>query len=343
MSSLNCDHLVMGAGLLGLATADHLLRAGASKVLLLEKASSASPMRATLRAPLLAPAAREWQSSTLRSRVLIEGWADYLERDPDFQRSGSLAFALEGEGGGELLRPEDVLRRWPCFSSIPGPGASLDPGDGHIDAVEIFTALQAQVRDRGGRIIGDCEVLSLEEQDDGVIFKASGREGKAKQVLLAGGAGNLNILENLGIRHSLELESWHGFHLQASEELPGVIWFPQEKALLQQLQEGELVLEIAAPVSSVGSVDVSVDWSLLEGVRQKFGESLPAIVDSPALRGVSGLRLALTENPDFPTSRGGKIIAGGGFGCHGPLLAIAAAESLAALAMQGSCGLLEES
>ena len=175
-----------------------------------------------------------------------------------------------------------------------------------------------------------------------MVYKAAGREGKAKQVLLACGAGNLTILEGLGICHSLQIESWHAFHLQASEEIPGVIWFHDENALLQQPQEGEMVLEVVSPASGGRPAEASVDWSLLENLRQRFGEALPALVESPALRGVSGLRLALAGQPEFPTSPGGRIIASGGFGCHGPLLAVAVAESFAALAMQGSSDLLEE-
>ena|GEM_PF-750376 len=341
LAALDCDHLVVGAGLLGLATADHLLRGGAEKVLLLEKSPSPSGMRGSLRAPFLAPRRGSWDELVRRGRILIEGWPDYLESDPGFQRGGSLRFPATDAAGGEVLAAEDIERRWPVISGADGKAAILDPADGNLDAVEMVAALVSQVLGRGGQIIGDCEILSLEEHDDGVLFKSSGRQGKAKQVLLAAGVGNLPILEALGVRHRLEAENWHAFHLQAAEELPGIIWFPDSGAILQQTVDGEMVLEVVSPVTDGSPQGVPVDWSLLEDVRGRYGEWLPALTESAALRGAAGVRLALGRGPEYPKSHGGRVVAAGGFGCHGPLLAIASAEEFAKVALEGGGGLLE--
>ena len=261
MLPLHCDHLVVGAGSTGLAVVDHLLRREAGSVVLVDALETPSVGPFGYRVPLLDPGTAQWAEVSTRSRELYDGWADWLEGDPELRRCGVLMPRDEGvdsAGAIESLLPEDSSRRWSALSSN-GPHCFYDQSGSTVDPVAVAGALMWRMRKAGGRFHSSAPIRSLVEKDDGVQFVAGSREGLASKVFLCAGVSTLSILEQQSVRHPFTAETVSVFTLDMSVDLPPVIYWKDERAVLVDNGTGTLDLHLVRPIDDARSLP-TVDW-----------------------------------------------------------------------------------
>jgi len=339
---LVCEHLVVGAGLLGLATADHLLRRGADSVLVVERRSSPNGGRPGEVGAILRCTAPALTEAEERGRLLLTSGADYLDHDflsegSGYRRLGSIGETSHPSAGTafEELTGEQAAERFPGLLSAEFSGR-FHAEDGTLDTMGLLTALHARVRAQGGRVLFDAELQQLTEEEGTVRFQAGVRSGRAGRVLLAAGPRNPRLLELVGVRADWALEEVHSFRV-GTPEIPGPVirleeppgGSPRGVLLPRALREWDL--EVSRPQS--GDEEPTVDWSLLEALREEWGGRLPWLRDSDVRKARAHSRLALDPREPILTSRGGRTLAGGAFGAHGLSLFPAVAEQLAERAL----------
>ncbi len=348
MSSLDCDHLVIGAGLLGLATADHLLRRGAHGVLVLERAGSPNGGRPGLGQAILRNGDRAIASLEERGLLYLESGHDYLDNFLDskavIRRVGSLRFPAENPEpkDTEILSPEEISVRFDDQFDLKDR-VRFCRRDGSLDTLPWISALYSRVRAFGGRFLFDHECTTLKESDDGVHFTASGRSGVAQRACLASGVRGLRMLESLGIRHSWYPELVHTFQLRTSYASGPALWIPSLRTALFPTSQGEWTLEIAGDMKD--SEELPVDWALLEEFRAQQGDSIRFLSESEVRRAHAYPRLALSASQMILKSREGRVAVSGPFGPHALTLFSSAGELLAEHALQPLSevgGLLED-
>lgn len=222
MRIVHARHLVIGGGLLGLATADHLLRRGAEGVVIVEAGRALGNLRPERPGVVLSTGRSQDADLEARNRVLLEEWPSYLEVDPTYRRSGSfqLPRVTSPPPGWEELDGRELAQRLGRGDAAPVEsagaaferGAHFVPGDGVVDVEVIVSALHDQIRRRGGRVVSESFVTRV-RRDDGIHFEAGQRGGRAEKVYLAAGAGNLLLAHQLElplaargvVRHQFDL------------------------------------------------------------------------------------------------------------------------------------------
>lgn len=204
-SSVNqADSVVVGAGFAGLSTALHLLRGGQRRVIVLEQdkrpggrssGRNAGMIRQALSDPVLCGLAVEGRKS-------LECWAS-VRPDLGWTRTGSLLLAT-GEDRSKLDGVRAALRRHkvPCESWDSRRAASavppLDearfdaglycPSDARIDIHGLVRSLSAAVKERGGRVVLDAPVRSIDRQA-GIYTIRAGRSTDYRAPVLVNAAG----------------------------------------------------------------------------------------------------------------------------------------------------------
>lgn len=222
MRIVHAQHLVIGGGLLGLATADQLLRRGADGVVVVEAGRALGNLRPERPGVVLSTGRSQDAELEARNRVLLEEWSTYLEVDPSYRRSGSfqLPRVAPTPPGWEELDVRELAQRLGRGESGPiastpaafERGAHFVPEDGVVEVAVIVSALHDQIRRRGGRVVSESTVTRL-RRDAGIHFEAGQRGGRAEKLYLAAGAGNLRLAHQLEfpisarglVRHQFDL------------------------------------------------------------------------------------------------------------------------------------------
>lgn len=204
-SSVNtADSIVVGAGFAGLSTALHLLRGGQDRVLVLEQdrrpggrssGRNAGMIRQALSDPVLCGLAVEGRRS-------LERWAS-VRRDLGWARTGSLLLA-SGADTRQLDRVRAALRRnsvtchdWdasrasrvvPPLSQARFDSGLYCPSDARIEIHGLVRSLSAAVKERGGRVVLDAAVSSIDRRDGLYVVRTAG-SGEYRAPVLVNAAG----------------------------------------------------------------------------------------------------------------------------------------------------------
>jgi glycine oxidase len=236
------DILVVGGGIIGLACARELARAG-KRVEVLERkkaGAEASVAAAGMLAPLAeVPRPGPFLDACRASRDLWPGWVAELSRETglsiELDTSGTLLVALDvdeesrldavvqaAEAAGELVEEigHDHFRQWVPDAS-PGVRRVLRlPGDHRVDNVQACAVLASAALGAGVTISYGFEVERIERTRHGIRVRAEGDTREAELLILAAGAwsGQIPGLPNLPVRpvrgQMLLLQGidwpWHG-------------------------------------------------------------------------------------------------------------------------------------
>ena len=365
MREIIAEHMIIGAGLLGLSLADHLLRRGAEQVVILEASGMAPPHKSVgdpglvLRTGL--PGYRELED---RSLLLLEEWPSYLGADPCYRRCGCIHVSLAGAAPhhGEPLDADEVHRRWPGLTLGPDQHATFGVEDGVLDAVQLASALYSQMRSRGGRILFETELQEAEHDGDGFRIRAGARSGTTRHLYLTDGPRTISHLRRLGVPCTQRIDTWHRFQLEGPEGDAFLVRFAHSadagadpggeelmldgakagdstpdtdipEAILHDAGDGRLTLVCRAPPPTFHR-DAPLDWRLLEEFRECTATQLPGFATARVQRGNASHQLRLDRDaPGVISAAGGRLLAAGAFGCHAVILAPALGEHLARLAL----------
>ncbi|EDO45960.1 predicted protein [Nematostella vectensis] len=214
-SSKVYDVCVVGAGVMGSATARQLAQNG-QEVLLLEqfplphsRGSSHGQSRIfrTLYSnPVFVRMARDslaiWKDIELHANeeiyirnvgLLSVEEAPGLTLKKDAQNLKDLGI------GHEVLSPSELRKRFPSLQFDPGYSAVLERSAGVMRADKCLRALQEQFIRFGGSLKDGQKVLSIQPDGTGVTIKTSIENHRARKLILTVGPWTNNLLKPLGL------------------------------------------------------------------------------------------------------------------------------------------------
>lgn len=339
MNQISAEHLIVGAGLLGLALAQRLHQKGAEGIVILEKEPSVTPTPLAARNLVLrsgSPSYRDLEDVGLEQ---LRNWSTWLEADPGYQPLGSLRFPvfLESEGT-TMLGAEEAGQHAPGLQLESHEEAVLEPDDGTVDAAQLLAELHSEARQHGFPIRWGSELSMVQDEGSGVEFRAGSWEGTANRVYLTAGSGNLGLLRSLGLPR-FQLCAWHTFELDAPPGPPSLLRLEEEDdTVIFEDGQGTMVVVIPATPSTEQN-HPPVDWNLLAGLRQRLGERIPRLAQATVARARAEHRLDLDpRSPGIVSALGGRLLAAGGFGLHRLPLSLAIAEAMIEADEPGTTG-----
>jgi 2-hydroxyglutarate dehydrogenase len=206
MSDDRCDIAVVGAGILGLATARELIRRHPRlTVTVLEKEPEVG-FHQTGHNSGVVHAGIYYAPGSLKARLCTAGARelyDYCaERGIAHERCGKLIVAT---GEAELGALEELERRGRA-NGVPGlerldargleeiephargVAALHSPNTGIADFAAVARSFAADVREAGGTVVTGCEVRALPERAEGIVVEHAGGETRARAAIACAGA-----------------------------------------------------------------------------------------------------------------------------------------------------------
>lgn len=325
------DVIVVGAGVMGAATAWQLARRGYSVTVLEQfepghtRGSSHGASRIFRLGypdPFYVALAREalacWQELEMESDVPLlvpTGIVDFGDSD----RMAGVIDALDAEGVPLELLPPDVAReRWPGIR-FDGP-ACFQPGGGRLAAGAAILAMLGQALLRGAQIRWEAPVRAIEPSDDGVRVVTADHVYDAGVVVVAAGAWVVSLLEGLVVLPQLRVTQESVFHFAPREQSsywPSFIHHDETTYYgLETPGEGVKVAEHHTGLE-VGpdTRDFVPDPGSRERVTRFVDATLPGLVPVPG--GGTTCLYTSTETEDFVIDRRGGIVVVSACSGHG--------------------------
>ena len=328
------DALIIGDGVIGLATALAIARAGGTcRILGRTVPGAASAASAGLLAPSIGSADPIFRSFMIASRDLYPSWVHWLaERtgiEVTLNRLGIIELGTNGKAGDvDSPRAErlDATSLHTLEPQIAPADALLHSTDGYVDNVRLVAALQEAVRCEWGIEMVDGRAAGIEPGIDGcTVTTEDGRTQRAPCVVLAAGAWSALIV---GVPRPIPVEPVRGQMLQ----LAGApIAHAVSAADAYLVPRGESTL-VGSTLERVG-FDSSTTPSALKRLRAAAAAVIPALARAKVERSWAGLRPMtpdglplLGRDPDLPS-----VVYACGHAKNGILLAPITAECIAAI------------
>ncbi|MDC6378878.1 FAD-dependent oxidoreductase [Pseudomonas graminis] len=309
------ETIVVGGGLVGLATAYGLACKGVS-VRLLDQGDIAwraargnfglvwvqgkgYGMPAYARLTLRSAAA--WPR--LAQDLLVETGVDVQLRQPggftlclnqedlaeETRQLRWLKEALEGNYRFEQLSPAELRQRLPSV----GPdvvGACFSPDDGHVNPLLLLRALTMAVQRRGVKIESGCEVHFIEHATAGYRLSGNGRSWNCERVVLTAGLGNRALADQVGI--SLQLEPNRG-QILITERLAPFLDYPTN--YVRQTGEGSVQLGYSNEATGLND---AVSANVMSKIAQQAVSCFPVLANVQLVRAWGALRVLTPDG--FP-------------------------------------------
>lgn len=338
------DVIVVGAGVMGAATAWQLARRGRSVTVLeqFESGHARGSSHGTSRIfrlaypdPFYVALAREalacWGDLETESGVPLlvpTGTVDFGDAD----RMAGVIDALDAEGVALELLPSEVAReRWPGIR-FEGP-ACFQPGGGRVAAGAAVLAMLGQARLRGADVRFETPVHALEPVEDGVRVFAADAVYQAEVVVVAAGAWVAPLLEGLVVLPPLRVTQESVFHFAPREQSsywPSFIHHDDTTYYgLETPGEGIKVAEHHTGLEvTPDSRDFVPDPGSRERVTRFVDATLPGLVPVPG--GEATCLYTTTATEDFVVDRVGPLVVVSPCSGHGfkfaPLVGSLAAD-----------------
>ena len=192
-----CDAVVVGAGIVGLATArELLLRRPGSSVVVLEREPRIASHQTSHNSGVI-HAGVYYEPGSLKARLCVDGARELYEyceqRGVAHRRCGKLIVATHDD---ELARLEELERRAGANGvrarrltaseladvepACRGVSALHVADTGVVDFEQVAAALAGEVRERGGQVVTGADVLAARPHGDAVLVRiAHGVAGRA--------------------------------------------------------------------------------------------------------------------------------------------------------------------
>jgi sarcosine oxidase, subunit beta len=353
---MSADVIVVGAGVVGAATALHLSLLGERDVVVLDRGATGCGMscRSSALVRMHYTFAPEVELA-LRSDAMFEAWPELTGRPCCIRRTGFVRIVRRGEE--EALRSNvDMQRALGARTELIGPAglkeiapamyaddigsAAWEPEGGYGDGAVVAGDLMAAARERGVRYRPNTPVGSLLTSSGRVIGVrlAGGEREHGGTVVLAAGVWSAPLLRSAGLNLPIETE------LHKVAVLAHGRWEGAPVACIDSITQTYFRPEAAGAMTLVGSfagprgadpdeVPETARVEELVPLVQAASHRVPALTEAGLTGGVTGLydmtpdaRPMLGCLPDVP----GLIVAAG-FSGMGFKIAPAVGESLAGL------------
>jgi len=355
---MDADVLVVGAGVMGSATAWDLARAG-RRTLVVEqfapghdRGSSHGDSRVIRRV---------YEDPTY-ARLMPAAYAawDAVERAAGgglVTRTGGLDLGVPGLAGFErtlattravgtpfeLVRADEIAGRFPMLRVPPGTLGIYQPEAGVLAADRCLATLQALAWQAGAELMAGARVEAIEAGTAGVTVVTPDRRLRAARVVLTPGAwaGGLLAATGLSLPFVVTREQVVYLRAGAGQDLAGLPVVIDHATWIYGLPvPGRGLVKLGAhhsgPLVDPDGDDRPVDAAALAPVARFAAELLPGLDPSPA----SAHACLYTTTPDegFVLDRhpaDDRIVVGAGFSGHGFKFAPLVGQALAALATDG--------
>jgi glycine/D-amino acid oxidase-like deaminating enzyme len=350
------DAIIIGAGIMGAATAYHLARRQYGRVVVLERDSVCSGSTALASGGIRHQYAnRIGIELTRQSIVVYEGFADEFGADPQFRQHGYLILqqteeearlyresaAMQRAMGVDtrVLRPDEVRAMCPYLRTDDLVSATYSPRDGFADPYLVTTAIAARARDLGATIEQQHPVVGIERRGPrATTVRTPDRDWEAPVVIIAAGCWSGQVGRLAGVEIPVFPRRRCKFitaPLSAERiplETPFIIDHHDGFSIRR---EGPGVMVGYGRKGEASTFDTTPDWDLVPGVAERAVRRVPALEDAPVMRAWAGL---YEMTPDqmgilspLPGADGLFVIAGfSGHGfMHGPIAGQLMAELVA--------------
>ena len=234
------DYLIVGGGIVGIATAWQLLqRHPDQRILVLEKESHFAGHQTGHNSGVI-HAGVYYQPGSLKADFCRRGNQATikfcLEHDIPYEQCGKLLVATDkneyslmeklferaGENRieAEWLNREQLKAREP---NITGLGAFFVPQTGIVDYCKITDKMADLFKARGGMVRLDCEVLGLEEKSDGLRVRTSIEEFDTRYLIACSGLMADRLVKMLGIQPDFQIIPFRGEYFRLPPEKNDII------------------------------------------------------------------------------------------------------------------------
>jgi (S)-2-hydroxyglutarate dehydrogenase len=234
------DYLIIGGGIVGISTAWQLLQRYPDKqILVLEKESHFAGHQTGHNSGVI-HAGVYYQPGSLKADFCRRGneatTKFCLEHDIPYERCGKLLVATDKneyklmeklfERAGEnridveWLNPEQLKEREP---NISGLGAFFVPRTGIVDYRKVTDKMVQIFKARGGRVKLNCEVLDLEENDNGLQVHTSLENFQSRYLIACSGLMADRLVKMLGIQPDFQIIPFRGEYFQLPSEKSNII------------------------------------------------------------------------------------------------------------------------
>jgi len=351
------DAIVVGAGIMGSATAYHLARRKYGQVVVLERDGICSGSTALASGGIRHQYAnRVGIELTLRAIEVYEGFAAEFGVDPHFRQHGYLilqqtdaearvyaesAAAQRAMGVDvRVLDPHQVRAGWPYLVTDDLVSATYSPRDGYLDPYLVTTAIAARARALGAVIHQQHPVVGIERRGPRTFTVATPQGAwESPAVIVAAGCWSGQVGRLAGIEIPVSPLRRCMF---ITAPIDGTR-IPLETPFIIDHHSG-FSIRREGPGIKVGfgrkdggnrSFDTTPDRDLIPSVAERAVRRLPALEDAPVMRVWAGLYEMTPDQMGIlsavPGAEGLYVIAGfSGHGfMHGPIAGQLMAELVA--------------
>ena len=286
--------LVVGGGVVGLATAEALLQSG-FHVTILERgmvARESSWAGGGILSPLCPwDYPDEVTRLTGCSAMLFSSWARDLHAatgiDPEYQVNGMLILPPFDKAGAQHRCATHAMRM------DEEDGGLLLPDVAQVRNPRLAQALRARVEQLGGNIVEQCEVQFVKADGGRVCHLTTSRgEFSAERYIITAGAWSKQVLGEYALQ--LDIKPIRGQMLLfkfAAPPLPHIVL--QDGMYLIPRRDGHLL--VGSTLEDVG-FDKSTTAEARDSLWQRAQVLLPQLRDMPLVQHWSGLRPASPHN-----------------------------------------------
>lgn len=310
MANLASDITIIGGGVVGLATALGLLRAG-QRVTVLDGADS--DFRASLGnfgLVWLQGKGADFAPYANLTRDAVEAWPEFARM---LQELSGTDLALDQTGGFELFTDAgeladfaaaldrqqahlgnrfshevidgDDLRRMHPGIGPDVAGATFSAHDGHVNPLRLLSSLRRALQALGGDILTDAQVTDITAAAGGGFDLAlqSGQSLGAERVMLCAGLGAAPLAEKLGFVTRVRPQRGE---LLITEKLGSRL--PFLSSTIRQVDEGGV--QIGGTKADAGPEDAE-SLDAMAGLAQHAVTVFPALADVRVVRAWGALRV----------------------------------------------------
>ena len=349
------EAVIIGGGVVGLATAFNLARQGRDDIVVLEKSYPGSGATGRCGAGIRQQWGTEMNCRLARGSMdifeTLEARLGY-EDDIGLKQKGYLLLAFSKEEmeqfrqNIELQRsldipsrevtPEEAEELVPHLNTRRVVGGAFCPTDGHADPFKVVDAYVKACRRAGVEIRTYTRALDIELDNSGRVAAVITEDGKisTRQVVNAAGGRAGQVGEMVGLDLPVKSERHEILVTERSEPIQGpMVMSFSYNIYCQQTPKGPFVMGFGDP-DEPESLNINSSWHFLEEMAEKAVNLLPPLAELRVLRQWAGLYCLTPDHQpiiDQPEEVPGFYMAVG-FSGHGfmiaPMTAIILAEMM---------------
>jgi len=234
------DYLIVGGGIVGISTAWQLVRRYPDKQIMVVEKESHFAGHQTGHNSGVIHAGVYYQPGSLKADFCRRGNEATInfcrEHDISYEQCGKLLVATDqneytlmeklferaGENRIEVewLNREQLNQREP---NISGLGAFFVPRTGIVDYCKVTDKMAELFKHHGGRVKLGCEVLGLEENDNGIRVHTSLEDIDTRYLITCSGLMADRLVKMLGIRPDFQIIPFRGEYFKLPPEKSNII------------------------------------------------------------------------------------------------------------------------